>query len=65
MIHKKEASFELTFIPLHPNIDMNILHTILYTFPLVLTKRICFTIRGFLHWLLFPSFLLSLHLIEG
>ena len=50
MIHNKEASFELTFIPLHPNIDMNILHTILYTFSMVLTRRICLTIRGFLHW---------------
>ena len=50
MIHSKEASFEPTFIPLHPGINMNILHTILYTSPLVLTKRICLTIRGFLHW---------------
>ena len=27
--------------PLHPNISMHILHTILYTFPKVLTRRIC------------------------
>ena len=27
--------------PLHPNISMHILHTILYRFPKVLTRRIC------------------------
>ena len=34
--------------PLHPNISMHILHTVLYTFPVVLTRRICLTIKGFL-----------------
>ena len=28
------------FNPLHPNISMHILHTVLFTFPMVLTKRI-------------------------
>ena len=35
------------FNPLHPNIIMHILHTVLYTFPKVLTRRICLTIKGF------------------
>ena len=28
--------------PLHPNISLHILYTVLYTFPKVLTRRICF-----------------------
>ena len=35
------------FNPLHPNISMHILHTVLYTFPNVLTRRICLTIEKF------------------
>ena len=38
------------FNPLHPNIIMHILHTVLYTFPKVLTRRICLTIKGFFGW---------------
>ena len=34
-------------IPLHPNISMNILQTVLYTFPKVLTGRICLKIKSF------------------
>ena len=37
-----------TLNPLHPNISMYILHTILFTFPKVLTRRIYFTIKSFL-----------------
>ena len=33
--------FLFIFNPLHPNISMYILHTVLYTFPKVLTGRIC------------------------
>ena len=33
--------FLFIFNPLHPNISMHILHTVLYTFPKVLTGRIC------------------------
>ena len=33
--------------PLHPNISMHILHTVLYTFPRMLTRRICLTIKNF------------------
>ena len=32
--------------PLRPNISIQILHTLLYTFPLVLTRRICLTIKA-------------------
>ena len=32
------------FDPLHPNIGINILHTVLYTFPKVLIRRICLTV---------------------
>ena len=35
------ASLTVQFHPLHPNISMHILHTILFTFPKVLTGRIC------------------------
>ena len=31
--------------PLHPNISIHILHTVLYTFPKVLARRICLTIN--------------------
>ena len=33
--------------PLHQNISMHILHTVLHTFPDVLARRICVTIKSF------------------
>ena len=33
------------FNPLHPNISRDILHTFFYTFPMVLIRRICLTIK--------------------
>ena len=33
--------------PLHPNISINILHTVLCTFSKVLKRRICLTIKSF------------------
>ena len=33
--------------PLHQNISMHILHTVLHTFPDVLARRICLTIKSF------------------
>ena len=33
--------------PLHPNISMHILHTVLFTLPNVLTRRICLTFESF------------------
>ena len=38
------------FNHLHPNISMHILHTVLYTFSKVLTRRICLTIKSFFTW---------------
>ena len=35
------------FNPLHFNISMLILHTVLYTFPMVLTRKFCFTSKSF------------------
>ena len=32
--------------PLHLDINMHILHTVLYTIPKVLTRRICLTIKS-------------------
>ena len=44
-----EYYFSLILVnPLHPNISMHILHTVLYTFPKVLTRRICLPIKSFL-----------------
>ena len=36
--------------PLHPNINMHILHTVLCTFTKVLTRRICLTIKSVFSW---------------
>ena len=44
------------FVNSHPNISMLILHTVLYTFPKVLTGRICLTIKSFFTWWPFPLF---------
>ena len=43
--------------PLHPNISMYILHTVLYIFPNVLTRRICLAIKSFFSWWSFCLFL--------
>ena len=42
--------------PLHPKIGMHILHTVLYTFPKVQTRRICLAIKGFFSWRSFSLF---------
>ena len=41
---------------LRPNISMHILHTVLYTFPKTLTRRVCITIMSFFIWWSFPLF---------
>ena len=41
---------EQQFNPLHPNISMHILHTILYKFLEELTSRICLKIESFTSW---------------
>ena len=40
----------------HPNISIHILCIVFYTFPLVLTRRICLPIRSLSSWWSFPLF---------
>ena len=47
---KLKEKFLIHLDPLHPNIGMHILHTVLYTFPKVLTRRICLTVKSFYSW---------------
>ena len=42
--------FMLLTHPSHPNISMHILHTVLYTFPMVLTRRLCVIITSVFGW---------------
>ena len=42
--------------PLQPNISIHVPHTVLYTFPEVLTERICLPIKRFLPWWPFSLF---------
>ena len=51
--------------PLHPNISMSILCTVLYTFPKRLTRRICFTIKSYFDWWSSRLFLWLSCLIQG
>ena len=59
--HNKEF---LTFNSLHPNISVNILETVLYTFPMVLTRRISSPINRFSRWWSFTLFLWPKCLIQ-
>ena len=51
--------------PLHPNISMHILFTVLCTLPQLLTRRICLTIKSFFSWWSFPLFSSPLRVIQG
>ena len=53
------------FKSLRPNIRLHILHTVHYTFPKVLTRRICWTIKSFFSWWSFPLFSWPWCLIQG
>ena len=46
-------------------ISIQILLTVLSTYPKVLTRRMCLTIGSFLNWWSFPLFSWPLHLIQG
>ena len=49
---EENGSFHLgseMVICLHPNISMHILYIFLYTFPMILVRRICLTIKSFLN----------------
>ena len=41
---------DVQFNPLHPNMSMHILHTVLYMFPNLQTRRTCLTIKSFFSW---------------
>ena len=51
--------------PLHPNISMHILHTVLRTFPKRLWRRICVTIKSCSSWWSSPPLSQLLCLIQG
>ena len=53
------------FYPLHPDVSMHILITVIYTFPKVLTRRICLAIKSFFSWWSFHLFLWPQFLIQG
>ena len=44
---ESDVKFHAPVNPLHPKISVYILHTVFYTFPKVLTRRICLTIKKF------------------
>ena len=48
MYHNYVNEFHIN--TLHPNISLHILHTVLYTFPKELTRRICLLIKSFISW---------------
>ena len=41
-----ECKYSSMINPLHPNINMHILHTVLYTFLEGLKRRICLTVKS-------------------
>ena len=60
---KTENSFIVK--PWHLSVSIHILYTVLQTFPLVLTRRICLTINSFFSWWSFPVFLCPSCAIRG
>ena len=50
MINASQSHNSISINPLYPNISIHILHTVLYTFPKVLTRRICLKLKSFLSW---------------
>ena len=61
----KSLYMRLFLNPLPPDISVHILHTIHYTFPKVLTRRICLIITSCFSWWSFPLFSWPWHLIQG
>ena len=53
------------FNPFHLNISMHILHTVLYTFPKVLTRRICLTVKSFFYLVIISLILMTFMLDPG
>ena len=63
LLDRLSFDFCLTFF--HTNIRMDILHTVLYTFPRELTKSIYLTTKSFFSWLSFLIFSLPQCAIQG
>ena len=61
--HEQQPGYFLN--PLHPNINMHILHTVLYTFLVVLTRRIYLKIKSFFSWWSFSLFSWPQCVIQG
>ena len=54
---------EHLFNPLTPNINMHIICTVLHIFPMILIRRICLTIKTFLHLvIIFFTLMTFMHL---
>ena len=50
----------ITLNPSHPNISMYILFTVLYTFPMILMRRISQTVKTFFEWVVISNILITL-----
>ena len=51
--------------PLHPNISMHILHTVLYMFLKVLTRRICLTTKSLFYLVIILLILMTFMFDSG
>ena len=71
MIDRASSALSLLFlsrlllIHVHPNISMQVLHTVLYTFHILLPRRIHLLIKSFLSLQSLPSFSWPWYLIQG
>ena len=62
---QKENKANVYVDPFHPSINEHILHTVLYTFPKMLTRRICLKVKSFFNWRSFPLFFWPRCLVQG
>ena len=58
MFDHNELQVILSLNPLPPNFSIHFLQTVPYTFSMVLTERICLTIKSFFSWPVIISFIL-------
>ena len=66
LIARYQSDFSLQVNPLHPSFVIQILHTILYTLPKVLTRRISFIIRAsFIACMMIISFILMTSMFDS
>ena len=54
-----ESAWKRTRYWIQPDISMHILHTVLYAFSKLLTRRICLIIKNFYSWWSFPWLLIQ------